>query len=197
MVFGPIFTPVRAIDNTNMEQVQLRHSLRLARSLRLTGFMLIELMTSVAVLALLLVIVAPNFTALVRTSKVRSAQSELVASLTLARSEAVKRALTVSVAAKAPTLGNEFGAGWTVWVDTNGDGVLDPGETIIRNYAGFLGAVELSTAGNATVVIFAPTGFSSASVKFKICGRSDIANGYSVTLQRVGLIDVYEGVACP
>lgn len=154
-------------------------------------------MTSVAVLVILLVIVAPNFASMVRSSKVRSAQSELIASLTLARGEAIKRGVPVGVSAKSPTVGDEFGAGWTVWVDTNEDGSFNPGETIIRDYSGFSGAVAISTVGNIYVVTFSPSGFSSASVNFKVCGNTESSNGYSVLLQRVGLVDVSEGVACP
>ena len=55
-----------------------------ARSTR--GFTLIEMMVTVAVLAIIMMVAAPNLAGFVRSSKVRSAQSELVASLML-RSE--------------------------------------------------------------------------------------------------------------
>lgn len=162
------------------------------------GFTLIELMTSVSVLAVVLVVAVPNLAGFVRNSKVRSAQSELVASLMLARSEAAKRGSTVGVAATASTTGNEFGGGWKVWVDANADGVINSGETLLREYPGFAASsVVLSTTGNVTLVSFAPTGFASASVSFKVCGADDATKGYSVVLQMVGLADVAEGVSCP
>ena len=161
------------------------------------GFTLIELMTSVAVLAVLLVVTAPGLSGFVRSSKVRSAQSELVASLMLARSEATKRGATVGVAATASVVGDEFGGGWKVWVDENDDGVVNVGETVVREYPGFAGSAVLSTTGNVSRVSFASTGFASASVTFKVCGKSDATKGYSVVLQRVGMADVSEGISCP
>ena len=161
------------------------------------GFTLVELMTSVAVLAVLLVVAAPNLAGFVRSSKVRSAQSELVASLMLARSEAAKRGVTVGVAATAGSVGNEFGGGWKVWIDDDANGVIDAGETVVRDYPGFAGAVVLGKTAGALPVSFAPTGFASASVTFKVCAASDTAKGYQVVLQRVGLADVTEGITCP
>lgn len=167
--------------------------------LRSRGFTLIELMTAVVVLAIILVLAVPSLGGFIRSSKVRSAQSELVASLMLARSEATRRGAAVSVAASAPAAGSEFSAGWTVWVDANADGVVDPTETVIRRYADISSAVVIgSSAGNAPVT-FAPTGFLSpaAAVTFKVCGRSDATKGFSVALQPMGLADIDDQATCP
>ena len=170
---------------------------RLAAAAGARGFTLIELMTSLTVLAVVAVIAVPNLAGFVRSSKVRSAQSELVSSLMLARSEAAKRGTLVGVTASAPTVGNEFGAGWKVWIDDNNSGVFDSGDTVVREYPGFAGAVVLGTTGNVSVVTFAPSGFASAAVNFKVCAASDTTKGYSIALQMVGLADVGEGVTCP
>jgi type IV fimbrial biogenesis protein FimT len=103
----------------------------------------------------------------------------------------------VGVTATAPTTGNEFGAGWKVWVDDNNSGVFDSGDTVVREYPGFAGAVVLGTTGNVSLVTFAPSGFASTVVNFKVCSASDTTKGYSVALQMVGLADVGEGVTCP
>ena len=187
----------RAPHNQCMNMVLAQTGTQTACVKRSAGFTLIELMVSVAVMAVLLIVVAPSLAGFVRSSKVRSAQSELVASLMLARSEAVKRGVTVGMAATTPIAGNEFGAGWKVWVDDNGDHVVDPAETVVREYPGFAGTVVLSTVGNVSWVFFSPTGFASNSVNFKVCANSDTTKGYSVVLQMVGLADVTEGVACP
>ena len=160
------------------------------------GFTLIELMISVTIMAILLVVVAPGLAGFVRSGKVRSAQSELVSSLRLARSEATKRGVSVGVAATAPVVGDEFGAGWKVWVDDNEDGLLTAGETIVRDYPGFTGTVRLGVTAGAAPVLFRPTGFATAAVSFKVCGKNDTTKGYTVALQRVGMTDLTEGVAC-
>ncbi|MBC7707248.1 MAG: GspH/FimT family pseudopilin [Rhodoferax sp.] len=172
--------------------------IRSSRSIRERGFTLVELMTTVSVMAIALAIATPSLTGFVRSSKVRSAQSELVSSMMLARSEATKRGVPVGMAATAPSTGNEFGAGWKVWVDDNANGVIDSGEVLVRDYPGYEpSSVVLGTTGNVTLVSFAPTGFATASVTFKVCGTSDATKGYRVVLQRVGLADVSEGITCP
>lgn len=172
--------------------------IRSSRSSRERGFTLVELMTTVSVMAIALAIAAPSLTGFVRSSKVRSAQSELVSSMMLARSEAAKRGVTIGMAATASGTGNEFGGGWKVWVDDNANGVIDGGEVVVRDYPGYEpSSVVLGTTGNVTLVSFAPTGFAAASVTFKVCGASDATKGYRVVLQRVGLADVSEGVTCP
>lgn len=157
------------------------------------------MMTSLIVLGILMAVAVPNLAGFVRSSKVRGAQSELVSSTMLARSEAAKRGVTVTVGALAPVLGSEFSAGWTVWVDTNANGLVDAGETVIRSYPSLSSAVVLGTTGNVTKLAFAPTGFLTppTAVNFKVCGKSDASKGYSVSLQPVGLADLKDQVTCP
>ena len=168
--------------------------IRLGRS---HGFTLIELMVSIVVMAVLLVVAVPNLAGFVRTSKVRAAQSELAAAMQLARSEATKRGVSIGITATAPVVGNELGGGWKVWVDVNDDGVLSANDIIVRDYPGYAGAVVLGVTAGALPVIFRPTGFATGSIGFKVCGKSDTTKGYTVVLQRVGMADVTEGVACP
>ena len=163
------------------------------------GFTLIEMMTSIVVLAVILAIAVPNLAGFVRTSRVRGAQSELISSLMLARSEAAKRGVTVSVGASAPVAGSEFSAGWTVWIDANADGAVNAGETVIRQYPDISTAVVISSSAGATPVSFASTGFltPASTVNFKVCGKSDTTKGYAVALQPVGLADLNDQATCP
>ena len=65
------------------------------------GFTIIELMMTVTVLALLLGIAVPSFMETVRNNRIISQNNELISSLNLARSEALKRSGSVSVCASA------------------------------------------------------------------------------------------------
>ena len=169
---------------------------------RARGFTLIEMMTAIVVLAVLLAVAAPNLIGFVRSSKVRGGQSELISSFLLARSEAMKRGVTVTVGATSSTAGN-FSAGWTVWIDSDGDGVVDSGETVLRSYPDISNAVVASARNYGTTtaistVSFASTGFlTTNAVTLKLCGASDTTKGYSINVWPVGLADVSDQATCP
>ena len=91
-----------------------------------------------SVLAILLAIASPGLASLTSANALSSAQSELAAAMMLARGEAHEarhhgrpgRAARRCAAPSSP-------AGWTIFVDTNGNGSLDAGETIIRQQPAF------------------------------------------------------------
>lgn len=64
---------------------------------RRAGFTLIEIMVTVAVLAIVLAIAVPAFGTLIRSNRLTSNANELVAALQLARSEAVRQNSSVAV----------------------------------------------------------------------------------------------------
>jgi len=61
------------------------------------GFTLIELMMTIAILAILLTIATPSFTSAIRNSQISTQTNELVTTLALARSEATKRHASITV----------------------------------------------------------------------------------------------------
>ncbi|HEO8482048.1 MULTISPECIES: GspH/FimT family pseudopilin [Stenotrophomonas] len=102
---------------------------------RQNGFTLVELMVTVAVLAILSTIAYPSFQSTIRSNRVATTTNELIASLALARSEAIKNthggAVCASTAGKECD-GSSWTDGWMVWEDRNGNGSLDSGENVLR-----------------------------------------------------------------
>jgi type IV fimbrial biogenesis protein FimT len=91
-----------------------------------------ELMLTLAVAAVIMGIAVPNFTAFIRNNRLTSGANDLLASVQLARTEAIKRQVSVAVCASAnPTVavptcsGGPFVAGWVVWVDADNDWIPD------------------------------------------------------------------------
>lgn len=74
------------------------------------GFTVIELMVTVAILAVLATLAAPSFTALTERWRVRQATEELQSTLYFARSEAIKRGGGVTLTA----INSDWAQGWTV-----------------------------------------------------------------------------------
>lgn len=75
------------------------------------GFTLVELMVTVAILAIILGIAFPNMRELIINGRITTQTNELISSLSLARSEAIKRGLDVSVCAAN---GAGLAGGWFI-----------------------------------------------------------------------------------
>jgi type IV fimbrial biogenesis protein FimT len=76
-----------------------------------SGFTIIELMLTLVVVGVLLAIGMPSMANLVTSQRVKTAASDLHVSLTLARSEAIKRNATVQV---EPVDTSNWAKGWSV-----------------------------------------------------------------------------------
>lgn len=97
------------------------------------GFTLLELVVTIAVLAVLTAVAFPSFESSFRTNRVATATNELLASLSLARSEAVRVNGTAGICASkdGSTCDDKWESGWLEWRDNNGNGSLDQGEDVL------------------------------------------------------------------
>lgn len=102
------------------------------------GFTLVELIAVVTVLSIIAFMAAPSFQSMIAMQRVRNAALDVSSSLVLARSEAVKRNATVSMAAS----GAAWTGGWTVAV----------GAETVRSFGPYNGLTIAASAGNALSV---------------------------------------------
>lgn len=149
--------PLPAFFSAN-SQPSLRAGQRVAR-----GFTLVELLMSLAVLAVLVTFAVPAFSRMMRSSSLTAASNTLLASMHLARSEAIKRGGRVVLCKSADgascTVSGGWEQGWIVFHDVNNNGNRDSNEPIIHRIEQLSGQMRVS--GNTPVakyVSFVGTG---------------------------------------
>jgi type IV fimbrial biogenesis protein FimT len=95
------------------------------------GVTMLEVMMGLSVASVLTSAAVPAFDHLLSSRHLAPTTNELVATLNLARSEALARSARVAVAARDANWAN----GWRMFADANDNGVLDDGEPVIRDFS--------------------------------------------------------------
>lgn len=108
-----------------------------------TGFTLIELLTTIVILAALLAVAAPSFNKTIQNTRTKTATLELLSAIEHARSTAVFSNTRSVIASKS-----QWHSGWSLFLDSNDDGVLGADEKLITEH-GPLDAVIIK--GNSHV----------------------------------------------
>ncbi|MCX4025587.1 GspH/FimT family pseudopilin [Endozoicomonas sp. SM1973] len=117
---------------------------------RTQGFTLIELLIVISIVGFIAAFSIPWFGNFIQDYRVFSETNQLVNSLSLAKSEAIKRSTEVSLEFTRNTNAgslNDWRYNWSIYLDANSNNTLDTGESIIKEGRGDL---ELSIAGNLT-----------------------------------------------
>lgn len=131
---------------------------------RCAGITLIELLVSVAVFAVVVASASPWFSTLQERTSLSTFTENLARDLALARSEAVRRELRVTLCKSADhascTTAGDWSQGYIVFAETDsGNAAVDAGEPIIAVNEGG----DVSVSGNGTIadyVSYHPTGRS-------------------------------------
>lgn len=119
------------------------------------GFTLIEMLVALAVIALLCAIAPPALSNLIEGQQLKTAETNLAAALTYARTESIKRQRPVLVIAT----GSDWALGWRVFADLNNNGQLDGSEpALLEATASLAGTVIRGNSPVRSYVRYTPTG---------------------------------------
>jgi len=135
---------------------------------RHTGFTIVEIMVTLGVAAILASLAAPSILSFVRNSRLTNGVNDLLHSLQVARTEAIKRqqgnvvvcGSTDPLPDNARCTYNTF-KGWFVFADTNGNWQHDAGEAMIERHPTLDATVTVNADANAAIVSYGPTGFAN------------------------------------
>lgn len=137
---------------------------------RQSGFSLMELMATLAVVAILVGVAIPNLRDFIRNNRLSGGVNDMLHSLQVARTEAIKRqqgnvvvcgTATPDVANAAMACDYATFKGWFVFQDTNGNWQHDGAEPVIERHGLLDTSVTVKTDANDRIVSFGPSGFAN------------------------------------
>ncbi len=170
---------------------------------RQNAFTLIELMVSLAVLAIVIGVATPAFISLINSNRIQSQATAIFNTLVMARSEAIKRNQRAVVCKSSDgvscvTSGN-WDQGWLIFMDADADNTLDGDEDIVSNFPALDAAITLRAGGNfSNRVSYMPSGVTNLGDTFRVCSGTDTGSALSVTVSSTGRPRRSEGAAsCP
>jgi len=140
------------------------------------GFTLIELMVTVAIMAIIAIMAAPSFNSLIMNQNLKKSTDSLIQEIRVARSKAIldKREITLNLASLSSNTNSVMN--WS----PEGKVKL---KTASNNQLKFNGSGVLTTFGTFSVV--------------ELCKTSGTTNSKKITLTALGQIEKIEEGSCP
>lgn len=129
-----------------------------------SGFTLLELLVTLAIVGIVTALAAPSMSTFIKNDRLVTQINALVGHLALARSEAVLRTQQVILCVSDNSTscsGTNWNEGWIVFIDADNDNGFTVGETIVRAQPALEGGNLLNSSIGSSV-IYDSRGFAAA-----------------------------------
>ena len=165
-----------------------------------SGFTLLELVITVALISIVMAIAIPSMTTFTQNDRLTTNINALIGHLAYARSEAVKRSQQVSICVSNDTTSCTAGNwqdGWIVYIDADASNTFTAGEEVLRAQQALDGSNTLTTAIGSQI-IYDYRGFvTAASVgNFLLCDARNGAFGKTIRISTTGRVRLVSDSTC-
>jgi len=164
-----------------------------------SGFTLIELMVTVAILGIVMAFGIPSMESYIKNDRLTTQINTLVGYLSYARSEAVLRSQQVILCASNDTTScsGAWADGWILFIDADNDSAFSAGEEILRAKQALSGNNTL-TSSFGTSFIYDNRGFSAngANGSFSLCDDRGVSHLKSISISNTGRVRQGGATAC-
>jgi type IV fimbrial biogenesis protein FimT len=162
------------------------------------GLSLVELIGTISIVAVVNAMAGPTLGETFKRNQLRSQAEQVMTTLNLARSEAVKRNQPVSIcrSSNGTSCTGDWQDGWIVFSNLDGDNVLDIGtDEVIRVYEGLAhGHAFYGTVGTDAMTYFSDGSYAGGSETVRICSEdADLEHSWTVEINTVGRPRVSKG----
>ncbi len=173
------------------------------------GFTLIELMVTMIVAVIVLTVGIPAFSAFVKNNRLVTVTNALIGAMNLARSEAIKRGIRVTLCKSGDGSGcsviGNWEQGWIVFTDPNDNATYDNAtETLLLAHESISNNVTMTGNGNvADYVSYVASGqvrltnggFQLGNIT--ICDDRSGNVGNRIVISRTGRVRLDKQITCP
>lgn len=118
------------------------------------AFTLIELMTTVAIVAIMAAIAVPGMKNLIQNNRLVGFSNDVVSSVSAARNEAIGSRQQVGIEPN----GGDWSQGWNVFIDANENDTFDGGEEIVREVGAYPNSMNVNGTPPAQKLVFTSRG---------------------------------------